>query len=158
MVEEVTTFSDADWAGCKDTRTSSSAGVVLLGSHTLNAYMRRQKIIARSSAEAELYAAALGASESKGIGSLLKNLGYEMKRVLAIDAKTIAHIFHRQGTGRLKHIDVAWMQDEVRSKRLRLRVRKTLQICGPNCKSVQFSHSAKESSMLRIAGCCSLKE
>ena len=58
-------------------------------------------------AEAELDAAALGASESKGIASLLKDLGYEMKPVLAIDAKATEHILHRQGIGKLKHTDVA---------------------------------------------------
>ena len=46
-----------------------------------------------------------------------------MKPVLAIDAKATAHIFHNQGIDRLNHIDVAylWIQDEVRSKRLRVR-------------------------------------
>ena len=74
MVDELTTFSDRDWAGWKETRKSSSAGVILLGSHTLNAYTRKQNIMARSSVEAELYAAALGASETKGIVSFLKDL------------------------------------------------------------------------------------
>ena len=90
----------------------------------MTAYTRNQNIIAKHSAEAELYAAALGASESKGIVSLLKDLGYEMNPVLAIYAdKVIEHILNRQGIGRLKHIDVAylWMQDEVRSKGLRVR-------------------------------------
>ena len=70
-----------------------------------------------------MYAAALGASESKGNVSLLEDLGYEMKPALAIDAKATKHVFHRQGIGKLKHIDVAylWMQDEIRSKRLRVR-------------------------------------
>ena len=110
------TFTDSDWAGCKETRKSSSAGVVMLGEHALKAYTRKQKIIARSSAEAELYAAALGASESKGIVSLLRDLGYEKKPVLAIDAKATEHILHRQGIGKLKHLDVAylWIPDEVR--------------------------------------------
>ena len=77
MVEEVTTFSDSDWAPCQETRKSLSAGVILLGCHTLKAHTRQQKIIARSSAKAELYAAALGASESKGIVSLLTVLAYD---------------------------------------------------------------------------------
>ena len=49
--------------------------------------------------------------------------GYEKKPVLAIDAKATEHILHRQGIGKLKHIDVAylWIQDEVRSHRLRVR-------------------------------------
>ena len=88
---------------------STSAGVIQLGNHTLKAYTRKQKIIAKSSAEAELYAAALGASESKGIVSLLKDLGYELKPVLGIDAKATEYIVHRQGIGKLKHMDVAYL-------------------------------------------------
>ena len=61
----------------------------MLGEHALKAYTRKQKIIEKSSAEAELYAAALGASELKGIVSLLRDLGYEKKPVLTIDAKAI---------------------------------------------------------------------
>ena len=53
LVEEVTTFTVSNWAGCKETRKSSSAGVIMLGDHALKAYTRKQKIIARSSAEAE---------------------------------------------------------------------------------------------------------
>ena len=94
--------SDNNFSGCKGTRASSSAGVILLDSHTLKADTCKQHIIARSSAEAELYAEALGASESKGIVSLLKDLGYENKPVLASDAKATSYM---------------WMQNEVRSKR-----------------------------------------
>ena len=121
--EEVTMFTDSDWAGCKETRKSSSAGVVMSGTHALKAYTRKQKIIARSSAEAELYAAALGASELKGIVSMMRDLGYEKRPVLAIDAKATEHILHRQGIRKLKHIDVAylWIQDEIRSRRLQVR-------------------------------------
>ena len=107
----------------KETRKSSSAGVILLGKHALKTYTRKQNIIARSSAEAELYAVALGASESNGIVSLLKDLGYETKPVLAADVKATEHVLHRQGIRRLKHIDVAylWVQDEIRYKMLRVR-------------------------------------
>ena len=46
-----------------------------------------------------------------------------MKPVLAIDAEATEHILHRQGIGKLKHMDVAylWIQDEIRSQRLRVR-------------------------------------
>ena len=95
----------------------------MLGVHALKAYARKQKIMARTSADAELYAAALGASESKGIVSLLTDLGYEMKPVLAIDANATEHFLHRQGIGKLKLMDVAylWMQNEIGPKRLRVR-------------------------------------
>ena len=54
----------------------------------MKAYTRKQKVIAKSSAEAEQYAAALGASEAKGVQSILHDLGFAVKPVLNIDAKS----------------------------------------------------------------------
>ena len=50
-----------------------------MGRHYLKAYMRKQKIIVRSSAEAELCAATSGASEAKGIQSMMCELGFAVK-------------------------------------------------------------------------------
>ena len=140
LVEEVTTLTDSDWAGCEETRKSSSAGVIMLDDHALKAYTRKQKIFARSGAEAELYASALGASESNEIVSLLRDLGYEMKPVLAIDAKATEHILHRQAVGKPQHIDVAhlWMQHDPRGcECAESTVKNMLQTWEP-------SHSAKQ--------------
>ena len=54
---------------------------------------------------------------------MMFDLGFEVKPVLAIDAKATEHILHRQGIGKLKHIDVAylWVQDEIRSLRIQVR-------------------------------------
>ena len=54
------------------------------------------------------------------MATLLFDLGYEMKSVLAVDAKATEHILHIQGFGRLTHMDVAhlWMQYDVTSRRL----------------------------------------
>ena len=81
----------------------------MLGRHTLKAYTRKQKVIAKCSAEAELYAAALGASEAKEVQSMMCDLGFAVKPVLAIDAKATEHILHRRGSGMLKHTDVAYL-------------------------------------------------
>ena len=43
MSSEVTVFSDSDCADEKETRTSSSAGVALVGRHFLKAFSRKQK-------------------------------------------------------------------------------------------------------------------
>ena len=143
LAEELTVFTDSDWACCKETRKSSSAGVMMLGRH----YTRKQKVIAKSSAEAALYAAALGASEAKGVQSMMCDLGFAVKPVLTIDAKATEHILHRQGIGKLKHIDVAclWMQDEIRSQRLRVcRVRSEESVADlgtePHSKTVIAKH------------------
>ena len=64
MRSEVTVFSDSDWAGNKETRKSSSAGVALVGRHLLKAYTRKQKIIARSSADEEILCSSIGSVRS----------------------------------------------------------------------------------------------
>ena len=79
MVEELAAFTDSDWAGCKESQKSSNASFLMLGGHTFKAYTR--KVIAKSSAEAELYAAALGASEAKGVHSMMRDLGFAVKPV-----------------------------------------------------------------------------
>ena len=55
--------------------------------------------------------------------SMMRDLGFAVKSVLIIDAKATEHILHRHGIGKMKQIDVAhlWLQDEVKSKRLRAR-------------------------------------
>ena len=68
----------------------------MLGGHTLKAYTRKQKVIAKSSAEEELYAAALGASEAKGVQSMMRDLGFAVKPVLNNNAKATEHILHRE--------------------------------------------------------------
>ena len=73
--------------------------------------------------------------------SLLCDLWYVMEPVLVLNAKATEHSLHREGFGRLKHMDVAylWRQDEVTSKILGSRVRNTWQISAP-------MHSAKQVS------------
>ena len=60
------------------------------------------------------------------------DLGYTMKLVLVIDAKATEDILHRQGLGRMKHIDVAHLclQDEVRLSSVTVRRVKKLGQCG----------------------------
>ena len=66
LAEELTVFTDSDWASCKETGKSSSAGVMMLGAHTLKAYTRKQKVIAKSSAEARTACSSLGSVRSEG--------------------------------------------------------------------------------------------
>ena len=54
----------------------------------LKANIRKLQIIDRSSAEAELYAAALRASEARSVESMMSDLGFVVKPVLIIDAKS----------------------------------------------------------------------
>ena len=72
-------FTDADWAGCRETRKSTTGGCAVLGKHTLKGWSKTQALIALSSGESELYAALRASSEALGIIALLQDLGYQVK-------------------------------------------------------------------------------
>ena len=112
----------------------------------MKAYTRKQRIIARSSVEAELHAAVLEASEPRGVESMMRDLGFAVKPVLNIDSKATEHILHRQGIGKLKHIEVAylWVQDEIRSQRMRVhRIRSEENVANLGAKPLSKAVIAK---------------
>ena len=109
----------------------------------MKAYTRKQRVIAKSSAEAELYAAALGASEAKGVQSMMRDLGFAVKPLLNIDAK--GHRTHSPQAGN-REAEAhrcgelagtgASAQSQERSKRRRLGHETTQQ----NCDCEPLSH------------------
>ena len=73
--DKLSVFTDADWAGDKETRRSTTGGCVTIGKRLLKGWSRTQTLIALSSGESELYATLKAASEGLGILSIAKDLG-----------------------------------------------------------------------------------
>ncbi|XP_066319578.1 uncharacterized mitochondrial protein AtMg00810-like [Miscanthus floridulus] len=67
-------YSDADWAGCPDTRRSTSGYCVYLGDSLVSWSSKRQQTVSRSSAEAEYRGVANAAAECCWIRNLLHEL------------------------------------------------------------------------------------
>ena len=87
-----------------------------------------------------------GPSGAKGVQSMMFDFGFAVKPVVAIDEKATEHVLHRQGIGKLKHIDVAflWVQDEIRSQRLRVfRVRNEEHVADLGTKPLSKTVIAK---------------
>ena len=78
-------FTDTDFAGCTESRKSTSGGVVLHGAHLLRFWSTTQPTIALSSAEAELYGIVKGVSVGMGIKSVLADLGVNVKHRVGTD-------------------------------------------------------------------------
>ena len=118
--QELHTYCDSDWAGCRSTCRSTSGGVVLRGSHSLKTWSSTQATVALSSAEAELYALTKGASQTLGMISLLDDFGVDTGATLFTDASAAIGIVKRAGLGKLRHLNVRylWLQDAIKQEQL----------------------------------------
>ena len=67
-------FSDVDWGGNLDGRTSTSAFIIYLGGNPISWMSKRQRTVARSSTEAEYRSVAHTAAEVRWISHLLGEL------------------------------------------------------------------------------------
>ena len=107
-------FTDANWAGCRQSRKSTSGGCVMMGTACVKSWSKTQATIAQSSAESELLASVKGAVEALGIVSLGKDLGIDVGVRLHLDAAAALGILERRGVGRVRHLDVAslWLQEK----------------------------------------------
>jgi len=105
----VSSFSDADWAGCVDDRRSTGSFAVFLGENLVSWTARKQPTVSRSSTEAEYKALANATAEMIWVQKLLTELGvaHPPRALLWCDnigAKYLAAnpIFH----ARTKHIEI----------------------------------------------------
>ena len=112
-------YSDSDWAGCRESRKSTSGGCIMW----IKSWSKTQPIVATSSGEAELYAASKCGSELIGIRSIAKDLGMEFNISMSDDANSTLGMLHRRGLGKLRHVDVTklWLQDVVKQKGLEVK-------------------------------------
>ena len=115
---EISVYTDADWAGCRRTRKSTSGGCMLLGKHCVKTWAKTQAIIAKSSAESELYAVVKGSCEALGLQTLMDDMGTKIDIRLQLDANAAKGIIERTGISKIRHMDVnnLWIQEQCAKK------------------------------------------
>ena len=113
-------FNDSNWAGCHDTRKSTSGACFMHGSHLVKAYSRTQSNIALSSGEGEFYGLVSTASEALGLVAMSEDFGDKMMAFLYADASAAIGVANREGLGRIRHFDIQslWLQQAFRQRRL----------------------------------------
>lgn len=106
--------TDADWAGGRRTRKSTSGGNICIVNLCINVWAKTQAVIAKSSAESELYYVARGACEGLVMGSLCTDLGSDISIRLELDATAAKGILRKQGLAKVRHIDVncLWLHEQ----------------------------------------------
>jgi hypothetical protein len=108
---DVCCFADADWANDKADRKSITGWVAKVNGDPISWASKKQRTVAQSTCEAELYAEAAAIQEVLWLRGLLKELGLHVQtgsRVLGDNQSTIA-ISHNGIKGeRTKHVDVKY--------------------------------------------------
>lgn len=110
--EPLVTYSDADWAGCRDTRASTTGMIVLYRHGAISWRSTRQKCVATSSCEAEFIAGSAASQETQWIRGILRHLDptAEAKptELMMDNNGAIELAGDAKATRRSKHIDIKY--------------------------------------------------
>jgi len=108
-VEDITAYSDADWAGCPNTRKSTLGYAVFLGDNLIFWSSKRQSTISRSSAEAEYRAVDNAVAEATWLRQLLLELHTPLRRATLVYCDNISAVYMSSNPvqhQRTKHIEI----------------------------------------------------
>ena len=116
-------YSDSDWAGCSETRKSTSGGCILLQGVPIHGWSRTQSIVALSSGEAEYVALTVAAAEVSWVAELLKELGVPCKRPIAHTDSAAAKDMCKKQLSKVKHMEMRYyfLKNLVEDGRIELR-------------------------------------
>ena len=108
-IDTLTAYTDADWAGCPDSRRSTSGYCVFLGDTLVSWSSKRQTTVSRSSAEAEYRAVAHAVAECCWLRQLLQELHISLSKATLVYCDNDSAVYmtanpvhHR----RTKHIEI----------------------------------------------------
>jgi hypothetical protein len=121
----LTGYSDADWAGDKETRRSTGGFVFNVGSGSISWSSKRQATVALSSCESELMAETQAAKEAVWLSKFLAQVLHQDQVAVVIHCDNqgaIALAKNDQFHARTKHIDIRekWVREAVAAKKVTL--------------------------------------
>jgi hypothetical protein len=121
----VRVYADSDWGSDKSDRKSITGWIAMLGGDPVSWASKKQKVVAQSTCEAELYAEAAAINEAKWLSGLLQELGLETAGaplILGDNQSAQALTKNDIKSERTKHVDIKYhyVHDEVNNGRVQL--------------------------------------
>jgi hypothetical protein len=106
---DLVVYTDADWAGCPDTRRFTSGYTVFLGDNLVSWSVKRQTVVSRSSVEAEYRVIANGVAEATWLCQLLHELQTPPSRCTLVYCDNISAVYLSTNPvqhQRTKHVEI----------------------------------------------------
>lgn len=118
----VSAFADCDLADCRRSRTSTSGGVLTVGSMAVKTWSSTQGSSATSIGEAEYDAPVRGAAEASGLAVAMRDFGGDPKIRPWVDSSAAMAVAGRLGLQRTRLVKVRFLrlQEVARQRRLTL--------------------------------------
>ena len=157
--EEITGFSDADWAGDVGDRKSTSGYVFLLGDAAVSWKSAKQTTVALSTAEAEYVALSTASQEAIWLQRLMNDLSKKFIQETVIyedNQSTICLAKNPAVHGRTKHIDIKYhfIRDLVEAGKIKLIYCATENIVADIfTKGISISQFEKLRHLIGLAKC-----
>ncbi|KAJ9561483.1 hypothetical protein OSB04_006643 [Centaurea solstitialis] len=108
-VDRLVAYSDADWAGCPNTRRSTSGLCVYLGDNLVSWSSKRQHVVSRLSAEAEYRGIANVVAEAAWLRNLLLELSCPLSRATVVFCDNVSAMYLASNPvqhQRTKHVEI----------------------------------------------------
>ncbi|KAJ9536095.1 hypothetical protein OSB04_un000733 [Centaurea solstitialis] len=108
-VDRLVAYSDADWAGCPNTRRSTSGFCVYLGDNLVSWSSKRQHVVSSSSAEAEYRGIANVVAETAWLRNLLLELCCPLSRAIVVFCDNVSAMYLASNPvqhQRTKHVEI----------------------------------------------------